>query len=65
MKVLHWRYFPTRIPYTWTAITWLLVDRLHIQGIPLGVIYTIGAIVWTVCLWAVVKQKLVGIKELE
>jgi hypothetical protein len=43
-KVISHRYLPNRIPLFQTAVLWLLLDRLGIDGALSGVIWTVWAI---------------------
>lgn len=37
---------PTRSPLVATVVGWLLLDRLGVSGWPLGVYWTLAAILW-------------------
>lgn len=56
MKVVAWKYLPTRLPVQFTVVVWLLVDRFRSQFSPFnqGAIWATMALIWIgsmIALW--------------
>lgn len=55
-KVLHAGQMPAKLPITWTAVVWLLMDRLKPPAFVWGVVGTWVVIIWLIAIIAVWTQ---------
>lgn len=52
------KYLPARLPFTWTGVVWLMLDRYPPPGWVQGVVWTIVVIVWFACLYHAFAQRM-------
>lgn len=57
MKVIAVKNLPARLPIQFSAIVWLLADRLNMAGWAQGVTYTLLGVLWGVCVYGVATQE--------
>lgn len=50
IRVLHPRQRPTALPFTWTAVVGLLLDRFHAPSWLWGVVGTLVVLIWVLLL---------------
>ena len=63
-EVLSGKNMPIRLPWQFTIVIYLLLDRFHVAGWVWGVFGTLLGIVWVVSIYALCVQKNVTIEEL-
>jgi len=61
-KVIDGKQLPAKLPITFTAMMWLLLDHLQPFGWVQGMIWTLVAIVWILSIFAVWTQDSIEIK---
>lgn len=61
IKVVHPRNLPTRLPFVGTAVVWLLLDRLAVDGVWLGVVYVLVTLWWVIMVYAAWVQEAVDL----
>lgn len=61
MKVIKRSELPTHLPWTGTAVAYLLLDKFHAPSWVWGVVGTLYALVWIIVVAAIVKQDEVSV----
>ena len=56
-KVIHRKYLPTRLPFTFTIVLLLCFEVYELSGIIKGVLFTFLGVVWIVSILALISEK--------
>ena len=62
MKVISFKQLPTRLPFQFTAVIYLLMDRFSAGALAWGIVGTLMAIIWIGCIYNIHKEERVEIK---
>jgi len=62
-KVISYKNMPSQLPWTLTAIVWLLLDRFQASDVVIAVAWTVIVLLWIGALINIIKEETVDIFE--
>lgn len=57
-NVIAWRYMPARLPVGFTALWWLVMERIDAPGWAWGMFWLVLAVVWAISIFLLFTQRL-------